>query len=337
MKESREIHLKRYPVGLPAADDFETKTVVLREIGEGEILVRNLWMSVDPYMRGRMRNVRSYSPPFALGECMTGGAIGQVEESRNADYPGGSIVRHHGGWRDYLITDGKDLEIIETNGVPLQAHLGILGMPGMTAYVGLFRIGKIEKGETVFVSAAGGVVGSVACQIAKLQGCRVIGSTGKESKVEWLKANTQIDSTLNYSEVSDLGEALGAACPEGLDVYFDCVGGKHLEAALGAMNDFGRVIACGMISTYNDVEPSAAPSNMMLIVRKRIRMQGFIVSDHKEIEAEFVKKMSSWIGDGQIRWEETIMEGLENAQKAFLGLFSGENTGKMLVKLGEAM
>ncbi len=336
MKESREIYLKRYPVGLPVADDFEMKAVALREIDEGEVLVRNLWMSVDPYMRGRMRNVRSYSPPFALDECMTGGAIGQISESRYAQFPSGSLVRHNSGWRDHLISDGADLEILESDDVPLQTYLGILGMPGMTAYVGLFRIGEIKEGETVFVSAAGGVVGSVACQIAKLQGCRVVGSTGKDSKVEWLKANTQIDTVLNYNQVEDLQEALGEACPDGLDLYFDCVGGSHLEAAIGAMSDFGRVIACGMISTYNDVEPSTAPSNLMLIVRKQIRMQGFIVSDHKEIEAEFKRQMSQWIKDGQIHWEETVVEGLENAPKAFLGLFSGENTGKMLVKLGDA-
>ena len=320
---------------MPTAEDFELVTVPLRQICEGEVLIKNQWMSVDPYMRGGMRNVRSYVPPYQIGYCLGGGAIGQVTESRNPGVETGSLVRHSCGWRDHFISNGSDLELLDPGKIPLQAYLGILGMPGMTAYVGLFRIGEVKKGDTVFVSAAGGVVGSTVCQIAKLHGCRVVGSAGRTNKVEWLRSGAGVDTALNYSEVDSLQEALASACPDGLDVYFDCVGGHHLEAAIATMNDFGRIIACGMISTYNDVKPSTAPSNLMLIVRKRIRMQGFIVSDSRDMKSEFNDRMTQWVRAGRIRWEETVLNGLENAPKAFMGLFTGENIGKMLVKLGD--
>lgn len=329
---SREIHLKRRPVGLPTEEDFALVEVTLPEPAAGEVLVRNHYLSVDPYMRGRMVDRPSYVPPFQVGQVLEGGCVGQVIASRgNADFQTGDYVSSRSGWRECYVSDGGDLTKVEPQGVPLQAYLGTMGMPGLTAYVGLLDVGKPRAGETVFVSGAAGAVGMVVCQIAKIKGCRVVGSAGSAAKVQWLREVAGVDEALNYKEASTLVEELGRLCPDGIDVYFENVGGAHLEAALEHMNPFGRIALCGMISQYN--QATSGPSNLTHAVRKRLTLQGFIVSDHADRQAQFHADMTAWIQAGKLKWEETILDGLENAPKAFIGLFSGDNLGKMVVRL----
>ena len=329
---SREIRLKRRPVGLPRESDFEVATVPRPTPDAGEVLVRNLYMSVDPYMRGRMLDQPSYVQPFQVGQPLDGGCVGQVIRSQGGKYQVGDHVLGRKGWREYYVSNGADLTRIDPSLAPVQTYLGTLGMPGLTAYVGLLAIGRPQAGETVFVSAAAGAVGTVACQIAKLQGCRVVGSAGTPDKVAWLREVAGIDAAFNYKEVGSLTAALAQHCPNGIDVYFENVGGTHLEAALEHMNSFGRIALCGMISSYNDTTPSSGPHNLRLAVRKRLTLQGFIVSDHLDRQAQFYKDMSDWIAAGKIKWQETIVAGIENAPRAFIGLFKGENAGKMLVR-----
>ena len=330
---SREIRLKQRPTGLPSAENFELVTVTLPKPGPGEVAVRNLYMSVDPYMRGRMVDRKSYVPPFALGETLQGGAVGQVIESKSDKFKVGDYVLHGLGWRQYLISDGKGLAPIDPTIAPVQAFLGTVGMPGQTAYFGLLDIGQPQTGETVFVSAAAGAVGSMVCQIAKLKGCRVVGSVGSQAKVDWLLNEVGIDAAFNYKEVDSLKAELGRQCPNGIDIYFENVGGEHLEAALTHMNQNGRIPVCGMISQYNATEATPGPNNLGLIIGKRLKLQGYIVSDYRARTAEFYADMKDWIAAGQIKSQETIVEGIENAPNAFIGLFTGENMGKMLVKL----
>jgi NADPH-dependent curcumin reductase CurA len=237
------------------------------------------------------------------------------------------------GWREYYVSDGRGLTQIDPQHAPIQAYLGTLGMPGLTAYVGLLDIGQPKAGDTVFVSAAAGAVGTVACQIARLHGCRVVGSAGSAAKVAWLREVAGVDAAFNYKEVDSLTATLQKHCPNGIDVYFENVGGAHLEAALETMNAFGRIVLCGMISQYNDPAAASGPGNLRVAVRKRLLLKGFIVSDHLERQAQFYADMGAWIAAGKIKWQETIVDGLENAPRAFLGLFTGENTGKMLVRL----
>ena len=330
---SREIRLRRRPVGLPSAEDFALATVTLPALGDGDVLVKNLYMSVDPYMRGRMIDRKSYTPPFALDEVLQGGAVGAVIESKHSQFQVGDTVLHGLGWREYFVSDGKGLTAIDPTIAPVQSFLGAMGMPGQTAYFGLLDIGQPQAGETVFVSAAAGAVGSMVCQFAKIKGCRVVGSVGSQAKIDWLRNEVGVDAAFNYKETNDLKAELGKHCPNGIDIYFENVGGEHLEAALAHMNNYGRIPACGMISQYNATAATPAPTNLGLIVGKRIKLQGFIVSDQRARAPEFYADMRQWIAAGQIKWHETVVEGIENAPNAFRGLFTGENMGKMLVKL----
>ncbi len=332
-RPSREIRLKQRPVGVPTASDFELTEVSVPGPGDGEILVRNRVMSVDPYMRGRMIDRKSYVPPFAVGAVLQGGAVGEVVESGKDGFEPGDHVLSMNGWREWFVSDGRGLQKLDASAAPLSAYLGVLGMPGLTAHFGLLEVGQPAAGETVFVSGAAGAVGSAVCQIAKLQGCRVVGTAGSDDKVAWLEQQAGVDVALNYRTVEDLRGALSQACPDGIDVYFDNVGGDHLEAALSMMSDFGRIVACGSISTYNATEPPPGPRNLFFVVIKRLRWQGFIVSDHYDRYPDFVQEMGGWIAEGKIRWEETAFEGLERAPQAFLGLFTGGNLGKMVVRL----
>ena len=331
---SREIHLKNRPVGLPNERDFELVSVPIPTLRAGEVLVRNRYMSVDPYMRGRMIDQPSYVEPFQLGQPLEGGCVGEVVESNGGTFRVGDYVLGRKGWREYYVSDGAGLTKIDPTLAPPQAYLGILGMPGLTAYVGLLDIGRPEAGNTVFVSAAAGAVGSAVCQIAKLKGCRVVGSAGSSAKVRWLQEVAGVDAAFDYKKVGSLTAELKEYCPHGIDVYFENVGGAHLEAALEHMNLRGRVVLCGMISQYNDTTASSGARNLRLAVRKRLTLTGFIVSDHADRQPQFYADMGAWIADGKITWQETIIDGIENAPKAFLGLFTGENTGKMLVRLG---
>ena len=330
---SREIRLKRRPVGVPQESDFELAERTVQGPAEGEVLIRNLYMSVDPYMRGRMMERKSYAPPFEVGQVMHGAAVGEVVESRNDGFQVGDHVLSVNGWREYYLSTEAGLRKVDGTLAPLSAYLGVLGAPGLTAYVGLLDIGKPEPGETVFVSGAAGAVGSVVCQIAKAKGCRVVGSAGSQEKVEWLTDQAGVDVALDYKTVENLRRAVLEACPDGIDIYFDNVGGEHLEAALWGMSDYGRIIACGSISTYNETETPAGPNNLFQVVTKRLTWKGFIVSDHYDRFAAFARDMASWVADGTVVWRETTHEGIDRAPQAFISLFAGGNVGKMLVRL----
>ena len=330
---SKQIELASRPNGKPSAENFKQTTVEISPIRDGEFLVRNEWMSVDPYMRGRMKEGDSYVPAFELDSPLEGGCIGKVVASRNEEFKEGDYVLAHFGWREYWKSNGEGVNPIDPELAPVQAYLGALGMTGMTAWVGLNKIAKPKPGSTVFVSAASGAVGSIVCQLAKANGCRVIGSAGKAEKIRWLQEKAGIDAVINYKQSSDLGGDLRKHAPEGVDVYFDNVGGEHLEAAIDVMNDFGVCVECGMISTYNATEPPTAPRNLFKVIAKRIRMQGFIVRDHMDARNEFIADMAPLIKADKIIWEETVSEGLENAPSAFIGLFDGDNLGKSLVRL----
>ena len=329
---SREIRLVARPKGFPGEDLFELAETPIPEPGEGQLLVRNAYFSVDPYMRPRMNDVRSYVAPFTLGEPMVGGAVGRVELSRNDRYEEGDWVVHGLGWREWALSDGSGMRRVDSAVAPVSSFLGVLGMPGLTAYYGLFELGQPQEGETVFVSGAAGAVGSAAGQMAKIAGCRVVGSAGSAAKIEWLR-ELGFDAAFNYRE-QPVREALAEAAPEGIDVYFDNVGGDHLEAAIGALHTYGRVAACGSVSRYNDVEPSPGPRNMFMVVTKRLRIQGYIITDHYDRYPEFFERASEWVREGRLSYRETVVEGIDNAPRAFLGLLRGENIGKMLVKVG---
>jgi NADPH-dependent curcumin reductase CurA len=335
MATNREIHLKRRPVGMPVEDDFELVERPIPEPGPGQFVVRNVWMTVDPYMRGRMMDRESYIPPFQVGAVLDGGSVGQVVRSNNPAFAAGDYVCGFaaGGWREYNVTDGTMFRTVDPAVAPLQCFLGVLGMPGLTAYTSLLRIGEPKAGETVFVSAAAGAVGSVVAQIAKIKGCRVVGSAGSDDKCRWLVEEAGIDAAINYRKGNLLSD-VAKACPKGIDIYYENVGGEHLETALELMNQKGRLVMCGMISMYNTVEPPPGPRNLANVIGRSLRMQGFIVSDYVDMVPQFYADMGPWIGAGKIKWQETVQEGIANAPKAFLGLFRGENTGKMLVRLG---
>lgn len=319
---------------MPTSEHFELVSVELAPPAAGEVLVKNLYMSVDPYMRGRMREDAVYATAYAVGEVMYGGAVGEVVESNEGSLKVGDIVLNQAAWQDRFVARADTLSKLEPFDVnQLSLYLGTLGMPGLTAYVGLLKFGEPKAGETVFVSAASGAVGANVCQIAKLKGCRVIGSVGSDEKAQWLKEECGVDEVINYKTCGDLSAALMQAAPEGIDVYFENVGGDHLQAALNAINPYGRIAACGMIASYNSAEPAPGPNNLMLIVGKKIRINGFIVSDHADWRDAFLGDMIPWIQQGKIKSQETVVEGLDQAVSAFLALFSGNNFGKMVVKL----
>lgn len=331
---SREVRLKQRPRGIPDIDDFEIVEVMLPAPQINQVLVRNIYMSVDPYMRNRMGETKSYLPSFQVDKPMLGGCVGEIVDSKNEHFQKGDYVLGFRGWREYYISSGKGLTTLDPSIAPIQSYLGVLGMPGLTAYVGLLDIGGLKEGETVFVSAAAGAVGSLVCQIAKIKGCRVVASAGTNEKVEWLMEEAKVDAAFNYKEVEKLRLTLGEHCPDGIDLYFENVGGEHLEAAIFHMNTFGRIVVCGMISMYNNLAPEAGPRNLPMITTKRLLIKGFLVSDHYDREPMFLDDMREWIAAGAIIWRETIVEGIENAPRAFLGLFKGENIGKMLVQVG---
>jgi len=330
---SRECHLKSRPEGVPTHDNFQIVTVQLPDPGPGEVQVKNLWMTVDPYMRGRMNDVKSYSPPFQLGEAMQGGAIGEVTASNDPNFKPGDLVSTFFGWREAFNAPGAALQKLDTHGLPPQAFLGAAGMPGLTAYVGLLKIAALKDGDVVFVSAAAGAVGQIVCQIAKLKGHTVIGTAGGAEKVAYLK-EIGVDHAIDYKAEKDLTAALMRAAPNGIDVYFENVGGTHLEAALMAANPFARFALCGMISQYNDTGMGTGIHGLTAAVGKQLRLEGFIVSSHFDMMPAFVQDLAGWAAEGKITWRETVEEGLDRAPHAFLKLFSGDNLGKMLVKLG---
>lgn len=331
---SREILLTKRPVGMPDMETFQFSETEIGDPAAGEVLVRNIWMSVDPYMRGRMYDRKSYIEPFEVGKALEGGAVGQVIKSNSDQLAVGDYVNSMLGWREYFTAPAEDLEKIDASVAPIQTYLGIMGMPGLTAYVGLNRIGEMKAGDNVFVSAASGAVGGMVCQIAKLSGCRVVGSVGSDEKAQWLTDEIGVDAAINYKTCGDLSAAVGVACPDGIDLYYENVGGAHLQAALDHMNTFGRIAICGMIADYNLTAPPVGPTNLRNILARSLRVQGFIVFNHYDMRPDYYAQMGAWIRDGKIKWKETVVDGLDKAPDAFLALFKGENFGKMLVKIG---
>jgi NADPH-dependent curcumin reductase CurA len=329
--KSTEVRLASRPNGWPAPENFSIADVDVRPPGEGQALVRNRFISVDPYMRGRMNDVKSYVPPFQIGEPLQGNAVGEVVESRDADLKPGDIVTSMYGWREAFVANARELRKVDPRVEPLSVYLGLLGMTGMTAWVGLNLV-DVKAGDRVFVSAAAGAVGSVAGQLAKLRGCFVVGSVGSVEKMRTAVEELGLDRAFNYKDGEVRGQ-LERAAPEGIDVYFDNVGGDHLEAALSALNTNGRIIACGAISRYNDTTLPPGPRNLFLVIGKRLTMKGFIVSDWVKQTPQFLAEVGGLFAAGKIRAKETVVEGIARAPQAFIDLLRGLNTGKMVVKL----
>jgi NADPH-dependent curcumin reductase CurA len=330
---TREIRLASRPSGRPVAGNFSLAESPLPELQDGQILVRNLYISVDPYMRGRMNDVKSYSAPFELDAALDGGAVGEVIASRHEERKVGDAVVHHLGWREYAVLDAGATTVARTDLAPASAFLGALGMTGLTAYAGLLKVAEFKPGDAVFVSGAAGAVGSLVGQIAKAMGAsRVIGSAGTPEKVARL-LELGFDAAFNYRDAPVREQLKAAADGKGIDVYFDNVGGDHLEAALAELNVGGRVAMCGAISQYNATDATPAPRNLVLAIGKQLTLRGFLVGGQRQHRAEFFEKMSAWLADGSVRYDETVVDGLENAPQAFMDLLEGANTGKMLVRL----
>jgi NADPH-dependent curcumin reductase CurA len=326
----RAWHLKSRPNGVPTHENFELKELTLPEVGEGQVRVRNRWLSVDPYMRGRMNDVKSYVPPFEVGEPMDGGAVGEIVESKAEGFAPGDLVQHMSGWRDEAVIPARTVNKLPALGARPEQFLGILGVTGMTAYFGLLDAAHAKAGDVVFISAAAGAVGSVAVQVAKAKGMTVVGSAGGPEKCDFVRS-LGADHVIDY-KAGPVLRSLAAAVPDGIDVYFDNVGGDHLDAALALARNNARFAICGMIESYN----SGQPTNLRFIMRiiaARIALKGFIVFDYFPRMAEFYAEMGPWIANGTVKSEETIVDGLEKTPDAFLGLFEGANTGKMLVRL----
>ena len=326
----RAWHLKSRPSGMPTANNFELKDMDLPPLGDGMIRVRNRWLSVDPYMRGRMNDVKSYVPAFAVGEPMDGGAIGEVVESNAEGFAPGDLVQHMAGWRDEAVISARTAQKLPDLGAPPEQFLGVLGVTGMTAYFGLLDAAHAKDGDIVFVSAAAGAVGSVAVQVAKAKGMTVIGSAGGPDKCAFVRS-LGADQVVDY-KAGPILKGLAAAAPDGIDVYFDNVGGDHLDAALAVARNNARFAICGMIEGYNSGQP-ASLRFLMRVIAARIMMKGFIVFDYFPRMAEFYSAMGPWVANGTVKSRETVVDGLDSAADAFLGLFKGENTGKMLVRL----
>jgi NADPH-dependent curcumin reductase CurA len=329
----RQIVLAARPSGTPTADNFAMTETERADLAEGQVRVRNLYMSVDPYMRGRMNDVKSYVPPFQVGEPLEGQAVGTVIESRVTDLAEGDLVLHMLGWRDEAVLAADQARKVEPpDGLSPSAYLGVLGGTSLTAYVGLLDIAELKPGETVFVSGAAGAVGSIAGQIAKLKGAAwVIGSAGSDDKVRWLR-EIGFDAAFNY-KTAPVFSQLREAAPDGIDVYFDNVGGEHLEAALSALNLHGRVALCGAIAHYNATEPPPGPRNLGLAISKRLTLRGFLVFDHMARNKEMIPEITGWLREGKLQHAETVVDGLDQAPQAFLDLLNGANTGKMIVRL----
>ncbi|MTD58708.1 NADP-dependent oxidoreductase [Amycolatopsis pithecellobii] len=333
MSSATEVRLAARPKGWPTLDDFSIVDTEVPSPGPGRLLVRNLLISVDPYMRGRMSDAESYIAPYELGEAMQGGAVGEVIESTVDDFRPGDVVQHGLGWRTHAVLEPQHARKIDPDVAPLGAYLGVLGMPGLTAYAGLLEVAQFKAGDTVFVSGAAGAVGSVVGQLAKLKGAkRVIGSAGSDAKVAHLTGELGFDAAFNYKN-GPVADQLAAAAPDGIDVYFDNVGGDHLEAAIGNANQHARFAVCGMISAYNATEPPVAPRNLTRIIGWRITIRGFLVYDQYHLRDKFVADVAPMIADGRLRYEETVVDGIRNAPQAFLDLLGGANTGKMIIRL----
>lgn len=331
--QSRFFTLTGYPTGLPERELFSLESQALPDLAEGEVRIRNHWLSVDPYMRGRMTGMHTYVAPFELGQPMEGGAVGEVIESNDARLKVGETVSHMGGWRDIAQISAEGVTPLPDSDVPEQAYLGVLGMPGMTAWTGLNIIAECKPGDNVLVSAASGAVGSLAVQLAKAKGCHVVGIAGAANKLAWLESLGVEPVSYRDRTAQELSDAIKLASPNGIDVYFENVGGICLEAALSQLNEGARIAVCGMIDSYNAETPPPGPRNLAQLVVRKAKMQGFIVADHWASYRYFLNEVAPQVANGSISYKETVKEGLESTPDAFLALFEGGNTGKMLVKL----
>ncbi len=330
-EKNMQVLLARRPEGQVQTSDFKIVETPLPDIADGQLLVRNHYLSLDPYMRGRMNAVKSYAPSVNIGDVMVGGTVGQVLASRHAGFKVGDLVVGFLGWQLYGVSDGTALMRIDESGIPLSAYLGVMGMPGATAYVGLLDIGQPKPGETVAVSAASGAVGSVVGQIAKIKGCRAVGIAGGPDKCAYVVEELGFDACIDYKQ-GRLAEDLAKAAPKGIDVYFENVGGPIFDKVLLRMNPFGRIPLCGLISQYNAIDPYGM-KNIGTLVVNRVKLQGFIVSDHLARWPEAFKDIGQWLKEGRIKYRESIAQGIENAPAAFIGLLAGRNFGKQVVKL----
>ncbi|MCY8988795.1 NADP-dependent oxidoreductase [Bacillus atrophaeus] len=338
MPESQQqIQLARRPQGVPKHEDFRFETISVPKPKQGEVLVKTLYVSVDPYMRGRMQNTKSYVEPFALDEALSGGVIAEVVSDGDGQFKKGDIVIGNLNWQEYSAASESALRKIDTSIAPASAYLGILGMTGLTAYFGLMDIGRPKQGETVVVSGAAGAVGSTVGQIAKIKGARVVGIAGSDEKIAYLKDELQFDEAINYKTEDDIQKALADACPDGVDVYFDNVGGPISDSVMNLLNEFARIPVCGAISSYNaeSEKDDMGPRVQSKLIKTKALMQGFIVSDYSERFPEGAKQLAEWLKDGKLHYEETITEGFDKIPDAFLGLFQGKNKGKQLIKVSE--
>jgi NADPH-dependent curcumin reductase CurA len=333
MTTTRRVVLQSRPVGAPKPSDFALVDAPVPAPGDGEILCRTIYLSLDPYMRGRISGVKSYAKGVDPGDLMVGGTVGEVLESKHPGFKAGDLVQGYDGWQTHGVSKGVGVRTLDPAHAPISTALGVLGMPGMTAYVGLLDIGQPKAGETVVVSAASGAVGAVVGQIAKLKGCRVVGIAGAKAKCDYVVSELGFDACVNY-KTDDLVPALQRACPKGVDVYFENVGGEIGEAVVQLLNPFARVPLCGLISMYNATGPVAGPSWRALLTN-RVLVKGFIVSDHLDRMPAFLADVGGWVRDGRIKYREDVVEGLENAPAAFIGLLQGKNFGKLLVRVGE--
>lgn len=335
-RTNRRITLAARPVGAPKVSDFATVDEPTPVPGDGEMLLRTIYLSLDPYMRGRMNDVKSYVPPIRIGQTMEGGAVSVVEESRHPEFSAGDVVLGRTGWQQFAVSNGKGMRTVDSSIAPLSTALGVLGMPGLTGYVGLLDLGRPKEGETVVVSAATGAVGSLVGQIAKLKGCRVIGVAGTEEKCRYAVDTLGLDACVSHRE-ADLASALNDVCPDGADIYFENVGGKVFDAVIGLMNVHGRIPVCGGIAHYNDTGPPPGPDRlagaMRIILTRRLTVRGFIIFDHHHRIPDFTRDVSGWLREGRIVYREDVVEGIDNAVGAFLGLLRGENFGKLVVKV----
>ena len=334
-RTNKKITLASRPAGMPTLDNFEIAEAEIPEPQAGEVLIRTLYLSVDPYMRGRMSDRRSYIPPFALNEVITGGGIGEVVRSRSDAFQPGDIVTGQIGWQLYSVEQGASIRKVDPALAPVTTALGVLGMPGLTAYFGLLDIGRPVAGETVVVSGAAGAVGTLVCQIAKIKGCRVVAIAGSDEKNRYLTGELGVDAAVNYKTSTDLKAALREACPGGVDVYFDNVGGEISDHMMTLIKHGARIVICGQISLYNLEDADVGLRVQPYLLVNSALMQGFIITDYAARSAEGIGQLGQWLAEGKIKYAENIVEGFENTPQAFLGLFSGENLGKQLVKVAD--
>lgn len=331
LQQSRVITLKSSPVGLPSVADFELKTEVVPPLRPGEVLLKAVYVSVDPYLRGKMSGTKV--PRFEVGQAISSKLLAQVVDSKNDNFSPGDYVSHYLDWKEYQVSDGTGLVKVDATAAPLTTHLGVLGITGLSAYFALLDIGQPKIGETLVVSGAAGAVGSIAGQIGKLMGCRVVGIVGTDQKAALIKDTFGFNEAINYRTTADMPAAIAAACPKGVDIYFDNVGGPISDAVLASLNPYGRVAVCGTIATYNDTEPALSPSILPLVVYKFLTIRGFLIADFAARFPEGLAQLAAWLREGKLKYAETIVKGFERLPEAFIGLFAGQNEGKMIVKL----